>query len=102
MWRMPDEIRWSSLTARKIMWRPWATRAPLFDIPRGSDATNELMTPTNLALDSRGRVYVADTGDFRVKVYDADGKFLHSIGEFGNGLGEFSRLKGIAVDREHQ
>ncbi|TAL06726.1 MAG: hypothetical protein EPO07_01370, partial [Verrucomicrobia bacterium] len=53
-----------------------ATRAPLFDIPRSQDATNELLTPTNLALDSRGRVYVADTGDFRVKVYDADGKFL--------------------------
>jgi DNA-binding beta-propeller fold protein YncE len=82
-----------------------ATRAPLFDIPRGQDATNqaiEMQTPTNLALDSRGRLYVADTGHFRVKVFDADGKFLHSVGEFGDGLGQFTRLKGVAVDHDYR
>jgi DNA-binding beta-propeller fold protein YncE len=82
-----------------------ATREPLYDIPRGADATNgdvQLQTPTNLALDSRGRLYVADTGHFRVKVFDADGKFLHSVGEFGEGLGQFTRLKGIAVDRDQR
>lgn len=82
-----------------------ATREKLFDIPRGSEATNcaiEIQMPTNLALDSRGRLYVADTGHFRVKVFDADGKFLRSVGEFGQGLGQFSRLKGIAVDRENR
>ena len=82
-----------------------ATREALYDIPRGADATNgevQLQTPTNLALDSRGRLYVADTGHFRVKVFDADGKFLHSVGEFGEGLGQFTRLKGIAVDRDQR
>lgn len=82
-----------------------ATREPLFDIPRGADATNqevEMQTPTNLALDSRGRLYVADTGHFRVKVFDADGQFLHSVGEFGEGLGQFTRLKGVAVDRDQR
>jgi len=81
------------------------SREKLFDIPRGSDATNgeiELQTPTNLALDTNGQVYVADTGHFRVKVFDADGKFIRSIGEFGQGLGQFSRLKGIAIDHENR
>ncbi len=81
------------------------TREKLFDIPRGNDATNreiEIQTPTNLALDSRGRLYVADTGHFRVKVFDAEGKFIYSVGEFGDGLGQFSRLKGIAVDQENR
>lgn len=82
-----------------------ATREKLFDIPRGSEATNreiDIQMPTNLALDSRGHLYVADTGHFRVKVFDADGKFLRSVGEFGQGLGQFSRLKGIAVDHENR
>jgi len=82
-----------------------ATRAPLFDVPRGEVATNksiEIQTPTNLGLDSNGNLYVADTGHFRVKVFDADGKFLRSVGEFSDGPGQFSRLKGIALDRDNQ
>jgi len=97
-----DRIYVADLMKHSVRVFDKATRSPLFDIPRSRDATNDLLTPTNLALDSRGRIYVADTGDFRVKVFDADGKFLHSIGEFGNGLGQFSRLKGIALDREQQ
>ncbi len=82
-----------------------ATRAPLFEIPRGQDATNklaELQTPTNLALDSQGRLYVGDTGGFHVQVFDAEGKYLRTVGEFGDGPGQFSRVKGVAVDRENR
>jgi len=99
----PDKIYVADLQKHCVRVFSKATREPLFDIPRGADATNEevqLQTPTNLALDSRGRLYVADTGHFRVKVFDADGKFIHSVGEFGEGLGQFTRLKGIAVDRD--
>jgi DNA-binding beta-propeller fold protein YncE len=80
-----------------------ATRKPLFDIPRSEDQTNKIrgvFTPTNIALDSKGRLYVSDSGAFRVQVYDSDGKFVHSVGEMGDGLGQFARVKGIAVDRE--
>jgi len=79
------------------------TRAPLFSIPRGDDAkqhSRQIFTPTNLGLDSKGRLYVGDTGAFRVQVYDADGKYLRSVGSFGDGPGQFARLKGIALDRE--
>jgi DNA-binding beta-propeller fold protein YncE len=79
------------------------TRAPLFDIPRGEDATNhsrQIFTPTNLALDSKGNLYVGDTGAFHVIVFDADGKYLRTVGEFGDGPGQFARLKGVAVDRD--
>lgn len=80
-----------------------ATRKPLFDVPGNEDQTNKirgLFTPTNVALDSKGRIYVSDSGAFRVQVYDPDGKFVHSVGEMGDGLGQFARVKGIAVDRE--
>ncbi len=74
----------------------------LFDIPRGKESTNlasRLFMPTNLALDSQGRLYVADTGAFRVQVYDTDGHHLRSIGGMGDSPGQFARVKGIALDR---
>ena len=79
------------------------TRAPLFDIPRGSDATNvarRLFQPSNLAVDAQGRVYVSDFGAYRVQVFDAEGTYLRTVGKYGDNYGEFARPKGIAVDRE--
>lgn len=82
-----------------------ATHDVLFDIPRSEDQTNNsraLFTPTNLGIDSKGNIYVSDTGAFRVQVYDANGKFLMSVGEMGDGPGQFARVKGIALDRENR
>jgi len=81
------------------------TRNALFDIPSAGDVTNKLhalFTPTNLALDSKGNIYVSDSGAFRVQVYDANGGFVRSVGEMGDGFGQFARVKGIAVDRENR
>jgi hypothetical protein len=82
-----------------------ATRNPIFDVPRQADRTNYtrgLFMPTNLAVDSRGRIYVGDTGAFRVQIYDADGKWLRSVGEMGDSPGQFARVKGVAVDRDNR
>lgn len=54
--------------------------------------------PTYVALDSKGHVYVADSMNFRVQVFDADGRFLRTGGEQGDHPGTFSRLKGLAFD----
>lgn len=77
------------------------TREPLMSIP-GSTTNEEakLFLPTNLAMDPQARLYVCDTGNFRVKLYDADGNFLKSFGRYGNSIGELARPKGVAVDRE--
>jgi DNA-binding beta-propeller fold protein YncE len=80
-----------------------ASRALQFDIPRAVDAAVEdrrLFQPTNLALDAQGRLYASDTGAYRVQVYDADGKYLRTVGHYGDNIGEFMRIKGVAVDRE--
>ena len=78
-----------------------STRELLFSIPRdGADEKSRLFSPTNLALDGQGRIYVSDTGGFFVKVFDADGHFVKQIGEAGLGIGHFALPKGIAVDRE--
>ena len=80
-----------------------ATRKVIDTIPKGDD-TNSLVTklfqPTNLTLDGKGVLNVCDTGAFRVQQYDASGKYVRSIGQNGDGPGQFKMPKGVAVDRE--
>lgn len=68
---------------------------------RGIDKEGRFNFPTNAAVDSRGNLYVADTGNFRVQVFDKNGKFVRSIGKLGVTAGSFARPKGIAVDSEN-
>lgn len=54
--------------------------------------------PTNVAVDADGNVYVSDTFNDRVEIFDADGNFIRTFGKPGDGPGYFARPKGIAVD----
>ena len=54
--------------------------------------------PTNVAVDQDGLVYVSDTWNDRVEIFDADGKFIRTWGKPGDGPGYFARPKGIAID----
>jgi len=54
--------------------------------------------PTNVAVDKEGNLYVADTLNDRVEVFDADGQFIRTWGKAGDGPGYFARPKGIAID----
>jgi DNA-binding beta-propeller fold protein YncE len=56
--------------------------------------------PTNLALDKDGNLYVADTFNNRVEIFDADGNFIREFGKAGDGPGYFARPKGIAIDAD--
>ena len=59
----------------------------------------QFIYPTDIAFDSRGRVFVSEYGDNdRVQVFDrASGKFLFQFGKFGNGDGEFSRPQSMVI-----
>ena len=54
--------------------------------------------PQGVALDNDGNVYVTDTLNNRVEIFDADGNFISLFGKHGDGPGYFARPKGIAVD----
>jgi DNA-binding beta-propeller fold protein YncE len=56
--------------------------------------------PQGVALDADGNVYVTDTLNNRVEIFDADGNFISLFGKHGDGPGYFSRPKGIAVDAD--
>ena len=65
---------------------------------RGS-AEGKLLFPTYLAIDdSNGSVYVADTMNSRISVFDAEGEFVRTIGSRGDGFGLFDKPKGVALD----
>jgi hypothetical protein len=53
--------------------------------------------PWTVATDRRGRVYILDVGDYRVAVFDADGRHLRDLGRRGGGPGELVRPVGLAV-----
>jgi DNA-binding beta-propeller fold protein YncE len=44
-------------------------------------------TPHSIAIDSRGRVYVADRANNRIEIFDQDGKFLNQWTHFGTPWG---------------
>lgn len=54
--------------------------------------------PQGVALDKDGNVYVTDTLNDRVEIFDADGGFISAFGKAGDGPGYFARPKGIAID----
>ncbi len=100
-----DRIYASDLNGHCVRVFDKATRQPLFTIPRNplADESSEpgrLFMPVNVALDRSGRVYVSDMAACRVKIFEADGKFLRTIGSQGDLPGQFARPKGIAMDRE--
>jgi sugar lactone lactonase YvrE len=47
----------------------------------------EFSVPHAIALDSRGRVFVADRGNKRVQIFDQDGKYLEEWTQFGRPSG---------------
>jgi len=54
--------------------------------------------PSGLAVDREGNLYVADTLNNRIEIFDGDGKFISTFGKAGDGPGYFSRPKGVAID----
>lgn len=52
----------------------------------------EFRTPHGLAIDARGRLFVADRGNNRIQIFDQDGRFLEEWKQFG-------RPSGIFIDR---
>ena len=57
-----------------------------------ADGPSQFRGPHSLAMDSRGRLFVADRGNRRIQIFDQEGKLLDT-------WYQFSRISGIYIDR---
>jgi sugar lactone lactonase YvrE len=63
-----------------------------------STVPGEFAKPVGVAVDKDGNVFIADTWNNRIEEFDADGKFIGTFGEAGDGPGYFARPKGVSID----
>ncbi|HXX06336.1 MAG TPA: SMP-30/gluconolactonase/LRE family protein, partial [Candidatus Bathyarchaeia archaeon] len=55
-------------------------------------------TPSGIAIDKNGYIYVVDTNNQRIEKFTSDGQFLTKWGTLGADDGQFFRPIGIAID----
>jgi sugar lactone lactonase YvrE len=68
------------------------------DTKHMATAPGDFSKPADVAVDQDGNVYVADMLNYRIEIFDADGKFIRAFGKHGDGPGYFAMPKGVAVD----
>lgn len=64
----------------------------------GGEST--LYSPRTVRLDTKGNVYIMDTGNHRIVVFDANGEVTRQIGVIGSGPGEFYGPTDLALDSD--
>jgi DNA-binding beta-propeller fold protein YncE len=75
-----------------------ATGELAYDIGHRGTGEGEFNLPKDIAIGPDGRLYVVDSSNFRVQVFEADGSYVHTFGSIGVRPGQFSRPKGVATD----
>lgn len=75
----PDGDRIVKLSKDGTFIKAWA--------PQKGSAPGDVIGPHRLALDSQGRLFVADRGNRRIQVFDQEGRFLDQWTQFGSPSG---------------
>ena len=66
----------------------------------GGSGDRQFNYPWDVAFDSSGSVYVADSGNHRIQVFTPEGKFLRKFGKKGSGEGELKWPSSICIDSD--
>jgi DNA-binding beta-propeller fold protein YncE len=77
------------------MWGQYGQPVP--DIP---ESKSSFWGPRGVAVDAQGHVFVADTGNKRIVVFDSDGNYITEFGGAGLDPGQFDEPVGVAVGRD--
>lgn len=65
-----------------------------------TDPKDGFWGPRDVALDAAGNVYVADTGNKRIRVYDSMGNWQRDIGSAGSAPGQLDEPSGLAISSD--
>jgi len=68
------------------------------NVVNSSPADGQILFPYGVAGNDEGKVYVADTKNDRVQVFDPAGGYLSKWGSFGAGIGQFNWPEDLAID----
>ena len=72
----------------------------LFDFGSRGTGPGEFNFPYDLAVGKAGNLFVVDSANFRIQIFDRDGKYLRSFGELGRRMDNFARPRGICTDAD--
>ena len=64
------------------------------------ESSGDFLKPCGVAADGSGNIYVADTYNNRIQVFDSSGTFVKAWGQKGTGSGNLARPWDVAVDSE--
>jgi len=72
----------------------------IFSFGKNGSGKGDFNYPTNIFIGRDGLLYITDSLNFRIQIFDRKGNCLSAFGKHGDGTGDFSKPKGIAVDSE--
>jgi tripartite motif-containing protein 71 len=64
----------------------------------GGSENGQFSSPSGVAVDASGNVFVADSSNYRIQEFNSSGAYVSQFGTLGNGHGQFLGPSGIAVD----
>src|SRR5690625_3947879 len=62
----------------------------------------QLSHPSELRTDAEGHILIADQQSMDIKVFNAEGEFLHAFGGSGEGPGEFRTITSMEIKNQNE
>jgi len=87
-----------------VAWLPEAKELALIDgttkktLVKEGKLQGQVRAPRGLFVDAKGLIYVADTGNDRIQIFNPDGTYDNMFGESGSGEGQFRQPSSVVVN----
>lgn len=73
---------------------------PVFCIGSLGEVRGKFKLPCGVAVDSEGKILVADCHNHRIQIFDPQGRFVKSFGNLGDKNGQLNNPTDVAVDKQ--
>lgn len=74
----------------------------VFSIEKDNDPQYSFYYPQDLKIDGNETIYVLDSNNSRIQIFNKNGEFLRTIGEPGQGPGQFNKPESIYIDEKEK